>query len=99
MLRDILKNITLALSGCYDLIASLRPNNLFMYYKIFQAVMLAELHGFKLVLIVHLQTMNDQFPLYRLAVLPTRILTILLYNLRLRKIILGLIFYKDVTYL
>jgi hypothetical protein len=35
--------------------------------------MLADLHSFKLVMIVPLKTMNVQFSLYRVAVLPTRI--------------------------
>jgi hypothetical protein len=43
MLRDMLKNVSFALPGGYDLIVSLRPNNVFMYYEIIQAVMLADL--------------------------------------------------------
>jgi hypothetical protein len=73
MLRDMLKNVSLVLPEGCDLIVSLRPNNVFMYYEVIQAVMLADLHSFKLVLIVPLKTMNVQFTLYRLAVLPARI--------------------------
>jgi hypothetical protein len=35
--------------------------------------MLADLHSFKLVMIVPLKTINVQFTLYRVAVLPIRI--------------------------
>jgi hypothetical protein len=73
MSRDMLKNVTLALPWGYDLIVSLRPNNVFMHYEIIQAVMLADLHNFKLVLIVPLKTINVQFTLYRVAVYSTRI--------------------------
>jgi hypothetical protein len=52
----------------YDLIVSLRPNNVFMYYEMIQAAMLADLHSLKLLMIVPLKTMNVQFTLYRVAV-------------------------------
>jgi hypothetical protein len=73
MLREMLKNIALAIPGAYDLIASLRPNKVFLYYEIIQAVVLADLHSLKLVLIFSLNTMNVQFSFYKVAVLPTRI--------------------------
>jgi hypothetical protein len=41
--------------------------------EITQAVMLADVHNFKLVLIVPLKTMKARFSLNRMAVLPTRI--------------------------
>jgi hypothetical protein len=50
------------------LIVSLRPNIVFMYYEMNQAAMLADLHSYKLQMIVPLKTMNDQFTLYRVAV-------------------------------
>jgi hypothetical protein len=52
----------------FDLIFSLRPNNVFMYYEMIHAAMLAHLHSFKLLMIVPLNTMNVQFTLYRVAV-------------------------------
>jgi hypothetical protein len=52
MLRNMLKNVTLLLPGGYDLIVSLRFNNVFMHYEIIEAAMLADLHSFKLVMIV-----------------------------------------------
>jgi hypothetical protein len=46
-----------------------------MYYEMIQAAMLADLHSFKLLMTVHvpLKTMNVQFTLYRVAVLPVRL--------------------------
>jgi hypothetical protein len=73
MLRDMLQNVSLVLPGGYDLIFNLRPNNEFMHYEMIQAAMLADLHIFKLLMIVPLKTMNDQFTLYRVAVLPVRL--------------------------
>jgi hypothetical protein len=67
MLRDMLENVSSVLPG-YDLIVSLRPNNVFMHYEMIKAVMLADLHSFKLEMIVPLKTMNVQFTLYRVAV-------------------------------
>jgi hypothetical protein len=57
----------------FDIIVSLRPNNVFMYYEMIQAAMLADLHSLKLLMIVPLKTMNVQFTLYRVAVFPVRL--------------------------
>jgi hypothetical protein len=57
----------------YDFIFRLRPNNAFMYYEMIQAAMLADLHSFKLLMMVPLKTMNVQFTLYRMALFPVRL--------------------------
>jgi hypothetical protein len=44
-----------------------------MYYEMIQAAMLADLHSYKLLMIVPLKTMNVQFTLCRMAVLPVRL--------------------------
>jgi hypothetical protein len=54
----------------YDLIVIFRPNNVFMYYEMIQAAKLAYLYSLKLLMIVPLKTMNVQFTLYRVSVLP-----------------------------
>jgi hypothetical protein len=97
MLREMLKNVTLALPGGYDLIAGLHPNNVLMYYEVIQTVMLANLHGFKLVMNVPLNSMNKIFFCTEWLFYPRVFQIILLFNLRLKKIILELILYKDVT--
>jgi hypothetical protein len=73
MLRDMLQNVSLVLPGGYDLIISFHPNIVFMYYEMIQAAMLADLHSFKLLLVIPLKTMNVQFALYRMALFPVRL--------------------------
>jgi hypothetical protein len=65
MLREMLKNVTLVLPDGYDLIAGLRLNNVYLYYEVIQAIMLTDIHSFKLVLNVPLKSMNRQNTLYR----------------------------------
>jgi hypothetical protein len=57
----------------FDIIAGLHPNNVFMYYEVIQTVMLADSHNFKLVLNIPLKSLNRQFFLYRMVVLPLRV--------------------------
>jgi hypothetical protein len=69
----MLKNVTLVLPEGCELIAELRPKNVYLYYEVIQAVMLADLHSFKLVLNVPLKTVNRQYEMYKMVVLPTRV--------------------------
>jgi hypothetical protein len=46
----MLKNVTLILPDGYDLIAGFRLNNVYLYYEVIQAIILADLRRFKLVL-------------------------------------------------
>jgi len=73
-LRELLKNVTLILPEGYELIAGLGPNNVYLNYEVIQAIMLADLHSFKLLLNVPLKTVNRQYELYKMIALPTRIL-------------------------
>ena len=73
MLREMLKNVTLILPEGYELIAGLRSNNVYLYYEIIQATMLADVHSFKLILYVPLKTLSRQYEMYRMVVSPTRI--------------------------
>jgi hypothetical protein len=41
-LRELLKNVTLILPENYELIAGFRPNNVYLYYEVIQAIMLAD---------------------------------------------------------
>jgi hypothetical protein len=74
MLQEMLKNVTLILPEGYELIIGLSPNNVYLYYEVIQTAMLADTHSFKLVLNVPLKTVGRQFELYKMVVLPTRIL-------------------------
>ena len=69
----MLKNVTVVLPEGYELIAALRPNNVYLYYDLIQTVMLTDAHSFKLDLNVPLKTIDRQYELYKMVVLPTRI--------------------------
>jgi hypothetical protein len=81
----------------YDLIAVLRLNNVCLYYEVTEAIMLTDIHSFKLVLNVPLKSMNRQYNLYRMVHYRRVFQIILLFNLRLKKIILVLICCKEFT--
>ena len=72
-MRELFKNITLALPEGLGLIVGLRPNNVYLYYEVIEAIMLADVHSFKLFLSVSLKIDNRQYELYKMFVLPTRI--------------------------
>jgi hypothetical protein len=67
------RNVTIVLPEGYELMGGLNPNNVFVYYDVVQIMMLADLHSFKLVLYVPLKTVNRNFELYKIVVLPTRV--------------------------
>ena len=45
----------------------------YLYYGVIEAIMLVDVHSFKLVLSVPLKTVNRLYELYKMVVLPTRI--------------------------
>ena len=49
-LRELLKNVTLVLPEGCELIVGFCPNNVYLYYEVIQATLLADVHSFKLVL-------------------------------------------------
>ena len=72
-LRELLRNVTFTLPEGLELIIGLRPNNVYLYYEVVEAIMLADVHSFNLVLNVPLKTVNRQYALYKMVVLPMRI--------------------------
>ena len=58
-LRELLRNVTLILPEDLELIVGLRPNNVYMYYGVVEAIMFADVHSFKLVLNVPLETVDN----------------------------------------
>jgi len=93
MLCEMLKNITLVLpEGRF---AGLRPNNVYTYYEVIEAIMLVDVHSFKLILNVPLKALSRQYELYRMDVLPTRIFNNTMFHLKLGKIILRLTYCND----
>ena len=72
-MREFLRNVTLTFPEDLELIVGLRPNNVYLYYEVVEATMLAAVHSFKLVIKVQLKTVKRQYELYKIFVLPTRI--------------------------
>ena len=58
-LRELLRNVILTLPEGLELIVGLRPNNMYLYYEVVEAIMLADVHSFKLVLNVPLKLLTD----------------------------------------
>jgi hypothetical protein len=61
-----------------------------MYYEMIQAAKLADLHSLKLLMIVPLKTMNVQFTLYRVAVLPVRLFNTSFVQFEFEKVYFGI---------
>jgi len=97
MLRELLKNVKLVLPEGYELSTGLRPNNVYFYYEVIQAIMLADVHSFKLALNVPLKTVNRPYELNKMVVLPTHILNSTMLNLRLGMTLLVLICCSTLT--
>jgi hypothetical protein len=77
----MLRNVALVLPDGNELIAGLRPNNMYFYYGVVQAIMIADVHSFKLVLNVPFKTANRQYELskwsyYLRVFLITRVLNL-----------------------
>jgi len=70
VLREMLKNVTMVLPEGREMIAGLNLNNMYLYYDMIHAMVLADVHSFKLVLNVRLKTVNRQFELYEIVVFP-----------------------------
>jgi hypothetical protein len=51
VLREMLKNVTMILPEIMELIVGLNPNKMFLYYEMTHAMVLADMHSFKLVLL------------------------------------------------
>jgi hypothetical protein len=68
MFRENLKNVFIILPDGYEFVMGIRPNNLFMYYDVVTATVLADLNTFNLILHVPLKSNNRYFELYRMVV-------------------------------
>ena len=59
-LRELLRNITLNLPEGLVLIVGLRSNDVCLYYEVIEAIMLADVYSFGLVLNVPIKTVERQ---------------------------------------
>ena len=73
VLWEIWKNVTLILPEGNELVASIKLQCMYWYYEIVEAVMLADLHSFVLILYVPLKTVKRHFELFKIVALPARI--------------------------
>jgi hypothetical protein len=69
-LQELLKNVTLKLPNDLELFAGIQFNNMYLYYEMMEAAVLADVHSFKLVLSVPLKSMGRDFTMYRMFVFP-----------------------------
>jgi hypothetical protein len=73
MLQKILRSVSLILPEDYELIVGNGLNLMYWYYDIIQATILAELHGFKLILNIPIKSVNTHYGLYQVVALSARI--------------------------
>jgi len=79
-LYNILKNVSFHLPEIYELIARTRIENIQFYYKFLKVAAIANTHYIKIILNVPLKTSGRHLVLYKILILPTLLLTILLFN-------------------
>jgi hypothetical protein len=67
-----LRNVSLHLPEGYQLIAGTRLENIYLYYDLITVSVIGNVHCVKFILNVPLKTVNRQFNLYKISVLPTK---------------------------
>jgi hypothetical protein len=73
VLLSILKNASLKLSGGYELVVGIRPENIHLYYDIVKISRIATPHSIKLMMNLPLKTADQHFTLFKITTLPERI--------------------------
>ena len=96
-MREFLRNLTLILPEGLELVVGLRPNNVYLYYEVVEAIILADVHSFKLVLNVPLKTVNRQYELYKWLYYLRAFKIMLMLSFKLVMIILVLICCNEPT--
>jgi len=72
-LHNILRNVSLHLPECYELIAGTRAENIHLYYNLITVTVLENVHSVKIVIHAPLKTVDRHFTMYKLFVFPARI--------------------------
>lgn len=65
--------MTLLLPDNSEIFVGIRHINLYLFYRMIEAVLLADVHSFKLMLKVPLEKMDQEFVMYKMVVFPLRI--------------------------
>ena len=72
-LQNILRNECTHLLEGYELIASARSDNIYLYYELVSVALIGNSHGMKIIVNVPLKTSDGYFTLYKIIVLPSRV--------------------------
>jgi hypothetical protein len=72
-LYNILRNISLHLPECYELVAGTRAENVHLYYELVKVAVTGDAHCIILILNVLLKTTNHCYVLHKIIILPARI--------------------------
>jgi hypothetical protein len=81
-LHSILWNVSLCLSKNYELIAGTKFDDIHAYYELIKVTSVGTAHSMKLILEVPLKSESQRFTLFRIIVLPVRIIdTFAVYQL------------------
>jgi hypothetical protein len=73
VLLNILKNVSLQIPEGFELVAGIRPENVYKYYELIKISVAATPHSVKLILNVPLKSVSNYFTLYRIITLPERV--------------------------
>jgi hypothetical protein len=65
--------VSLSLPQGYELIAGTRADTLHYYYELAKVTLIGNAHGIKILINVPLKTASQQFTLYKIIVLPSRV--------------------------
>jgi hypothetical protein len=72
-LQNLLRNVSLSLPQGYELIAGTRADTLHHYYELARTTLIGNAHGIKILVNVPLKTASQQFTLYKIIALPSRV--------------------------
>jgi len=71
-LQHILRNVSTHLPEGYELIASPRSDDIYLYYELVSVALIGNSHGIKIIVNVPLKT-DQHFTLHKIIVLPSRV--------------------------
>ena len=96
-LRELLRNVTLTLPEGLVLIVGLGSNHVCLYYEVIEAIMLADVYSFGLVLNIPLKLLTDNMNCTKWLYYPRAFQIMLMLSLKLVMIILVLICCNEPT--
>jgi hypothetical protein len=73
VLHSILRNISFHSPENYELVAGTKLENVHIYYDLIKVTIVGNSHSIKMIMSLPLKTANQQFTLYKLVVMPSRI--------------------------